>query len=75
MVTDREILENNDDRCFVDEGGGPTYPEEGLPILLEGRIPLVTSKEKDRDATASSGEKTRSNDSDVGIPRESFDRT
>ena len=45
------------------------YSEEILPILLEGRIPLATSKEKDRDATASSGEETRSNDSDVGIPR------
>ena len=59
----------------MDEGGGPTYLEERLPILLEGRIPVTTSKEKDRDVTSSSGEKTRPNDADVGIPRESLGRT
>ena len=74
MVVNQEVLENNDARCFVDEGG-PTYPEESLPILLEGRIPLATSKEKDRDAKASSGEKTRPNDSDVEILRESLGKT
>ena len=75
VVTNRKVLENNDARCFVDEGGGPTYPEESLPILLKGRIPLATSKEKDMDATSSSGEKTRPNDADVGIPQESLGRT
>ena len=75
MVINQKVLKNNDTRCFVDEGGGLTYPEDILPILLEGRIPLATSKEKDRDATASSGEKIRPNDSDVGIPGESLGRT
>ena len=75
MVANREVLENNDARCFVDERGGLTNLEESLPILLEGRIPVATSKEKDRDAMASSGEKTRPNDADVGIPRESLGRT
>ena len=75
MVTNRKVLENNDARFFMDERGDPTNPEESLPILLEGRIPLATSKEKDRDATMSSGEKTRSNDFDVGIPQESLGKT
>ena len=30
--------------------------KEILPVLSEGRIPLAASKEKDRDATTSSGE-------------------
>ena len=75
MVTNRKVLENTDARCFVDEGGGPAYPDESLPILLEGRIPLATFKEKDTDATTTSGEKTSPNDSNVGIPRESLGRT
>ena len=34
-----------------------------------------SSKEKDRNATSSSGEKTRPKDVDVRIPLESLDRT
>ena len=70
----REVLKNNDGRC-LDEGGGSMNLKESLPVLSEGRIPLATSKEKDMDATSSSGEKRGPNDVDVGIPRESLGRT
>ena len=65
MITDWEVLENNDGRRFVGEGGGSTNPEESLPVHSEGRIPLATPKEKDKDATSTSGEKGEPNDVDV----------
>ena len=49
----------------MDEGGGSTNTKESLPILFEGRIPLVAPKEKDMDATSSSGEEREPNDVDV----------
>ena len=56
MVADRKVPKNIDDGCFVDEGGGPSNPKESLPILLEGRIPLVTPKKKDGNTTSRGGE-------------------
>ena len=53
---------------FVDEGGGPTNPEESLPILLEGRIHLATPEKKDRNTASRGG------DANYRIPRECLGR-
>ena len=46
----------------MDEGEGSTNLEQSLLVFSEGRIPLSAPKEKDRDATVSSGEERGPND-------------
>ena len=75
MVINQWVLENNDGGCFVDKGEGSTNSKKNLPVISEGSIPLAAPKEKDMDATSSSGEKSEPNDVDVRIPREPLGRT
>ena len=64
----RRFLEDNDAGCVMDKGRGQPDPEESIPILSPGQIPVEAPEEEERRPAPSDGDEGRTRGAVEGLP-------